>query len=350
MTEFNDEKIAECPNITTRIRDLRVGRQIVEQPRVSVIIPAYNIAKFMAETLASVFAQTYNNFEVILVNDGSKDTAELETVLEPFYDRIIYARQDNLGASQARNSAICLSKGEYLAFLDGDDIWKPDFLLSQVAFLERTGLDMVYCDAELFGEELFNGQLYTENSPSSGDVTTESLLASQCNVITSGTVLRREWVVRVNMFDTQLPRMQDFDLWYRLVKNGARVGYQKDVLVGYRVRLDSLSGTNVDRAVRSIRALNVIRDKYGLNESEQVVWEKQMRVTVAEHELELGKFSLTRGNFAEAREHVARANEYFRKPKLVLILALLRISPRLALKLFKRFRPAEYSFIAPQNS
>ncbi len=350
MKDYTEEKYADCEQIKKRIRNLRVGKQVVKTPKVSVIIPAYDIAPFIKETLDSVFAQTYNNFEVILVNDGSKDTKDLETALSSYSDRIVYAEQENLGASRARNTAICLSNGEYLAFLDGDDIWLPDFLLSQVEFLEKNSLDMVYCDAELFGEPLFEGEKYTKTSPSIGAVTTETLISAQCNVITSGTVLKKDWVVRLNMFDTELPRMQDFDLWYRLAKNGAQIGYQTDVLVRYRVRLNSLSGTNVERSFRNIRALNVIREKYGLNERENLVWSKQMLVYEAEYELEQGKFSLTRGDFADAQAHIAKANKYFRKPKLFLLTTLLKISPKLTLRLFKKFRPAEYSFIAPQKS
>jgi glycosyltransferase involved in cell wall biosynthesis len=201
---------------------LRVGSQTVGTPRVSVVIPVYNIAPFVKETLDSVFAQTYNNFEVIIINDGSTDTEALEAALAPYFDRLVYAKQENSGASQARNAAICLSKGDYLAFLDGDDIWLPDFLSSQVEYLEKNNLDMVYCDAELFGEPLFEGEKYTRTSPSRGAVTTESLIGdAECNVITSGTVLKKDWVVRLNMFDTELRRMQDFDLWYRLAKRGA---------------------------------------------------------------------------------------------------------------------------------
>ncbi len=350
MKDYAEEKYADCEQIKKRIRNLRVGKQVVNAPKVSVIIPAYDIAPFVKETLDSVFAQTYNNFEVILVNDGSADTKDLKTALESYFDRIVYAEQENLGASRARNTAICLSNGEYLAFLDGDDIWLPDFLLSQVEFLEKTNLDMVYCDAELFGEPLFEGEKYTKTSPSIGKVTTETLISAECNVITSGTVLKKEWVERFNMFDTELPQMQDFDLWYRLAKNGAKIGYQSDVLVCYRVRVNSLSGTNVERSFRNIRALNVISEKYGLSESENPVWNKQMLVYEAEYELEQGKFSLTRGNFADAQAHIAKANKYFRKPKLFLLMTLLKISPKLTLRLFKKFRPAEYSFIAPQKS
>ncbi len=349
MKVYSEEKYADCPQISLRAKKLRIGKQVIKTPKVSVVIPAFNIAPFIKETLDSVFAQTYNNFEVVVINDGSNDTKELETALSPYFDRIIYAEQENLGASRARNSAICLARGELLAFLDGDDIWLPDFLLSQVEFLEKNNFDMVYCDAQLFGEPLFEGERYTKTSPSKGAVTTASLISAQCNVITSGTMLKKDWVVRVDMFDTELPRMQDYDLWYRLAKNGARIGYQTAVLVKYRVRLNSLSGTNVERSHRNIRALKVIRNKYGLNEREQTVWDNQMLVYEAEYELEQGKFSLTKGDFAEAQVHIAKANKYFRKPKLFVLMTLLKISPKLTLRLFKTFRPAEYTFIAPQK-
>ena len=319
---------------------------VKDSPKISVIIPAYQISDFAAETLDSVFAQIYNDFEVIVVNDGSPDTADLERVLTPYFDRIVYAVQENLGASQARNTAICLARGEWLAFLDGDDVWFPEHLESQIELAERKDYDMVYCDALLFGESLFEGDNFMRTSPSSGDVTTTSLISAECNVITSGTLLKRSWVERVDMFDVSLPRMQDFDLWYRIARAGARIGYQKRILIKYRVRSDSLSGTNVERSRRNIRALEVIAEKYDLDQQEQEAWDKKMLAYTAEYELEKGKYFLTAGEFATARSHIAAANSYFRKPKLTVIVALLGFSPRLALKLFQKFRREEFKFIS----
>lgn len=335
--------------IRERISDFRSGSLVPENPRVSVVIPAYGIAPYVRETLESVFAQTFESFEVIVINDGSPDSDELERELEPFRERIVYGRQENLGASRARNSAICLSRAPIIAFLDGDDIWEPEFLASQVAYMESHKLDMVYCDAHLFGQDLFEGDLFSRTSPSRGAVTTESLISATCNVITSGTVLRRAALDKTNLFDVSLTRMQDFDLWYRVAKHGFRVGYQTLPLVRYRVRLDSLSGSSVERCTRNIRGLEVIREKYGLTESEARVFDRTMHIYVAEYELEQGKYSLTRGNYQEALEHVQSANRHFRRFKLIILIALIKISPSLALRLFQRFRPAEYSFIAAEK-
>jgi glycosyltransferase involved in cell wall biosynthesis len=191
---------------------VKIGKRVsAEAPKVSVIIPAYNIAPYIGETLDSILAQSYKNYEIILVNDGSLDTPELETALAPYFDDIIYAVQENSGAAQARNTAIELARGELLAFLDGDDVWLPDFLASQTHFLEANDYEMVYCDALIFGDAPYENQTFMDGSPSNGEVTTISLLTTECNVITSGTVLKKSLLETSGLFDVELQRAQDFD-------------------------------------------------------------------------------------------------------------------------------------------
>lgn len=345
------EKLSDCPDILTRLSEKRIGAEIsAVAPKVSVIIPAYNLAAYAAETLDSVFAQTFQDYEVIVVNDGSKDTAELKAALAPYLEKIVYGEQANLGASRARNAAICLSRGELLAFLDGDDVWLPEFLASQIAFLEEKNLEMAYCDALLFGEKFFAGRTFMQDAPSNGAVTSVSLINTECNVITSGTIIKRDLIKRFDMFDTDLPRTQDFELWFRFAKGGARIGYQRDVLSKYRVRPHSLSGTNVERAERTVWSMEAIRKKYHLDENELDAWKSQMALSRAELELERGKLCLAQGDFFGAKTHLAEANRFYRKPKLFLVNFLMRFSPRLTLQLFKAIRPSEFSFISPDNS
>src|SRR5262245_55808061 len=102
---------------------------------VSIVIPAYNAAPFIGDALQSVFAQTYSDYEVIVVNDGSPDTDELLKVLAPFRDRLTYLEQENKGPSAARNHAIEKARGEFIAFLDSDDSWLPDYLTEQIKFI-----------------------------------------------------------------------------------------------------------------------------------------------------------------------------------------------------------------------
>lgn len=345
-----EEKNSDYPNILKRIGEKKIGGEVSpDSPKVSVIIPAYNIAPFIEETLDSVFEQTFQDFEVIVVNDGSADTAALKTALEPYFDKIIYAEQSNSGASKARNAAICLARGGLLAFLDGDDIWLPDFLASQINFLEKNDFEMVYCDALIFGEPLYENRTFMQNAPSNGAVTTLKLLSAECSVITSGTVIRKAALEKFGLFDGEISRMEDFDLWFRLAKNGVRIGYQTKVLLKYRMHAGSISGTNVERAERSIAALNVIGRKYDLSEAETKIWKDRMILYEAAAEIEKGKMCLAKGDYAKAKSHFSTANKFYRTPKLVLVNFLMRCSPHLTGRLFKKMRPSEFAFILPPS-
>ncbi len=124
-----------------------------EQPTtVSVIIPAYNAADFISAALDSIFAQTFNDYEVIVINDGSPDTTLLEQALAPYLARIIYLKQENRGAAAARNAGLRIARGRFVAFLDADDFWLPEYLASQINFLDTSNVDLVYADAELIGD------------------------------------------------------------------------------------------------------------------------------------------------------------------------------------------------------
>src|SRR4051794_21327340 len=97
-------------------------------PRVSVIVPCYNTADVVAETIDSVLAQTYRDYEVIVVNDGSPDSGELNPILARYGDRLRCFRKENGGLASARNRGIREARGELIALLDSDDIWTPDYL------------------------------------------------------------------------------------------------------------------------------------------------------------------------------------------------------------------------------
>ena len=335
-----------------KILEKKIGANVAATPKVSVIMPAYNCARFIAETLDSALAQTFKDFEIIVVNDGSPDTEELEKVLTRYFDEIIYIKQKNNGTASARNTAISEAKGKFLAFLDSDDVWFPEYLESQLSELNKKNCDLIYADALLFGNTRNNAETFMTKADSTGAVTTENLINATCNVITSGTVAGREKVLEVGMFDENLPRigMEDFDLWFRLAKSGAKLDYQKKVLLKYRVSPNSLSGSNVQRAERNIKAFDEIQAKYNLTASEQKVLDEYLKYARAEVKLETAKLELTKENYEKARENFREANEFFKKPKLSLIVFLLGINPKLVAKFFRKFRPDEFSFIAPTDS
>ncbi len=315
-------------------------------PRVSVVIPAYNVAPYIAASLSSVLAQTYRNFEVIVINDGSADA--LETALEPYRGQIHYIEQANLGAGPARNAGILQARGELVAFLDGDDLWRPDFLASQVAFLDAHNYDLVYADARIFGESALAGRTFMQDSPSAGEANFASLLGHRCNVITSGTVARRQALLDAGLFEWENVRGQDFNMWLRMAHQGARFGYQKKVLLDYRVRLDSHSGNSVQRLERNINTLQRTTCTMQLNAEEQHIRQTQLAWLENLLRIEKGKSFLLQGDFTAARTAFAQANGYRKSIRLQTIIWLLRWSPRLLLKIYRAQRAADIRFV-PQS-
>jgi len=295
---------------------------------VSVIIPAYNAAGYIAETLESVFAQTYRDFEIIVVNDGSPDTAALEAALQPFTDRITYLKQQNRGVSAARNAGICAAHGRYLAFLDSDDLWEPTFLESQVAILERDpALDLVYADGLIFGDTRENGRTFMELFPSQGDVSFESLVLRRCTPLTSTVVVRRDAVFEVGAFDETQRTSEDHDLWLRLAVSGKHLAYQQQVLCRYRRRKGSMTADPVWLAENNLQVLikNLDRCREGSPESHAV--QQAIAKKRAEIEHLTGQRALLAGNSGAALRHFHAANQVLHNRKLQLAEWALRIVP-----------------------
>lgn len=325
---------------------IKKGKDIIKDaPRVSVIIPAYNVAEYINETLDSLLAQTYKNFEIIVINDGSPDTETFEKVIENYFDKIIYIKQKNAGAAVARNTGIENARGEIIAFLDGDDVWFDDFLEEQTKFLDEKNFGMIYCDALLFGNHSKKFKTYMQQSVSKSEVTPETLLNGSCNVITSGTIVKKEHLLNAGIFNPKAIRTEDFEMWFSMAKRGVKIGYQKKVLLKYRVRKTGLTGNAVMSSERTINALKIITERNKLTETEEQIRRRQLRFAEAEHELAKAKYFLAGENYEEAIKHIAKANKIEPKTKLVIVSFLLRIAPKMTLRLFKKFRAAEASAI-----
>jgi glycosyltransferase involved in cell wall biosynthesis len=215
-------------------------------PGVSVIIPAYGVTQYIAETLDAVFAQTYRDFEIIVVNDGCPDSAALEAALRPYRERIVYIRKENGGPSAARNAGIRAARAPLIALLDGDDAWLPEFLAVQTDYLRaHPHTDIVYCDGAIFGDTQRAGRTKMEFSPSRGEVTVETLMSLQCCVLLTSVVARTAAILAVGGFDESLRRAEDFDLWVRAAHAGAGISYHLRVLFRYRERATGLSADQV---------------------------------------------------------------------------------------------------------
>ena len=301
---------------------------VPQEIKVSIIIPAYNTAKYIRETLDSVFAQTFRNFETIVINDGSPDTDELERALAPFRGRIVYLKQENRGLAGARNTGIRQARGEYLAFLDSDDCWLPDFLASQLKLFEETpSLDVVYCDAQHFGDPALAGKTCMEMSPSNGPVTLESLIREQCVPVASCTVARRQLVVDAGLFDEKFRRCEDYDLWLRILYRRGHIGYQRKVLGRYRTRPGSLSQDGIKMSETLLAVCEKAARTMTLSVETRALLQRQMVGAQAHIHLESGKMLLALGDFDRAKDSFRKADHFFHSAKLKLAIFGLQFAP-----------------------
>lgn len=311
----------------------------VPEPLVSIIIPAYRVAPFIRETLDSVFAQTFTDYEAIVINDGSPDTEELEGALQPFRERISYLKQENRGAGAARNAGLRSARGAYVAFLDGDDTYVTTFLQDQLRLIQSSdGYDLVYADATNFGDFIPDGLTNMDVNQSHGEVDAEALISGRCNVITSAVLARRDLVLRAGLFDETLRNSQDFDLWIRLAKQGARFNYQRKVLVNRRIYAGSLASDPIKSFEGEVRVLEKTSLRDDLTPGERAALATTARLRRAAIELIKAKRCLLEGDFNSASQSFRFANEQLQSWKLRLVLIWLRLAPGLLQRCY-RLRP-----------
>jgi len=295
-------------------------------PRVSIIIPCYKTSGLVAETLRSVFAQTYKDFEVVIVNDGAPDTQELEQAIAPWRDQITYVHTENCGLAGARNNGIRAARGELIALLDSDDIWEPSYLEVQVRQLDQQpDADIVYPNAMIFDE----GPGLYEFPRSSGEVTFNSLVQERCVVMVS-VLARRSALERAGLFDSNLRSCEDFDMWLRCLKSGSRIIYHNQVLVRYRRRSGSLSADEVWMCSNAIHVLNKMRTAVSMTEEERKVLEDALLRFEGKRLFFEGKRAFNDSDVPKAIERLRKSNTYLHSFRVSLILLLIRALPRFA--------------------
>ena len=316
--------------------DAQATMQAKASPEVSVIIPAYNSAAYIRVALDSVLAQTFDRFEIIVINDGSADTADLERELERYSESVRYISQENRGAAAARNAGIRAARGELIAFLDADDSYLPTFLAKQVALLRSSGADLVHSDAHVFGDPRLVGQTFMGVQRASGAATPERLLSIETSVLTSAVVARKAPILDVGCFDESLRRGQDFDLWFRLSKAGYRFAYQPEILVNHKIDDSGLSGGTISKLQRTANILEFIEARGGLTESEQAALRSTLKRTRRDLALENGREKLLNRDFAGAQTDFDEARRLRSGWKLTMVSFGLKIAPEMTWRVVQR--------------
>jgi glycosyltransferase involved in cell wall biosynthesis len=228
--------------------------------RVSVIIPAYNQGCFLVSAIESVLAQTYQDFEIVVVDDGSTDnTAE---VAQSYSDpRVRYVYQDNRGLSAARNTGIRHSAGEFLSFLDSDDLFLPEKLELLTAVLDdRSDVGFVAGQAQPIDEQgKPTGKLFATPLPENGR---ELLNGNPLHV--GSVLLRREWQERVGFFDESLRSYEDWDMWLRLARAGCRMSWVARPVSLYRFHRAQMTRDGSQMTVATFAVLDKLFNDPGL--------------------------------------------------------------------------------------
>jgi glycosyltransferase involved in cell wall biosynthesis len=314
-------------------------------PLVSVVVPCFKTTRYVTETLESLRAQTFRDFEAILVNDGCPDTENLEKVLEPYRDEIVYLKSGKWArVTTSRNTAMNWSRAKYIAFLDSDDAWEPDYLSYQVNILESDPtIDVVYPNATYFGEGSWVGDTFMNRIPSDGPVTVESILAGRCTVCISATS-RRESLLQAGLMDPDLNGGEDMDLWFRVLQNGGKIVYHRRPLLRYRMRSGSLSDDKVTQLRDGLQVYEKHLNRPGLPEGQRELFAAAVRRQNALIDVFYGKKAVYARDRAEALTRLTQANRVLQNRRLGIAIFALRFAPGLLFDYIHRRYPTEYIF------
>lgn len=234
---------------------------------ISIVITCYNYGHFVEGCLQSVFAQTYTDYEVILVDDGSTDDTEAR--VQPFIQKIKYIRQKNGGQANAKNRGVNEARGRFIAFLDADDLWQPDKLEKQIALFTDDKVGVVYSRQSFIdeqGQAVQRGRRRTTMLPKSGKVTADLFMDNF--VPFSSSLVRSECFMKFGDFDESLAMGIDWDLWLRF-STGYYFSYMDEPLLIYRI---GHSGQMSKNALKRQECSDRIMEKFRSTYPEEVPW------------------------------------------------------------------------------
>lgn len=273
-------------------------------PRVSVIIPTFNCASFLGGAIHSALAQTYADYEVIVVDDGSTD--ETPEVLARFEDDVRCLRQPNRGAIPARKLALSYASGELIAYLDADDMWYPDKLEKQVAFLDaHEDCGLVHSDAAIIDEA--GRVLHQRSNVETGREVPRGVcvmdLLRRNHIELSTVVQRRDCLERIG-FDERVGGVGDYLQWTLVAMDGTAIGYINEPLAMFRRRRGSMQ-TDRRRVLQELALMFEIL----LEEKELAPRFGRQAAAIARTRLaalqrELAVLDRTEGRTADARRRV----------------------------------------------
>lgn len=272
-------------------------------PTVSVIIPCFNQARFLPDCIASLQAQTYPHWEAIIVNDGSPDdTREVALKLREGEPRIRYIEQENCGLSGARNRGIEMARGEFIQFLDADDLILPNKLEAQISlFADQGDLAVAYSDFAFFNDGDTNEWV---DSPSlfKAKYGTPDMLRSLLSgnfIVVHSALTRRTEIEKLGGFDLSLGACEDYDLWLRLASCGKKFAYCDGIHALYRQHTAGMASNRPRQIQHTISVLERVPNFLSINKVEVDIWNQYLAT------LHLDLISATHANQSGDRPRVS---------------------------------------------
>ncbi len=241
---------------------------------ITVVIPAYNAAAFIRRTIDSVLAQTYDDYEVVVIDDGSSDGTS--DIVESYGGKVRCIRQENAGDGAARNRGIAEARGQWIAFLDHDDEWQREKLQDQMALLERNPR-LRWCGANFWRacgdrrslagdseklEAAMGGREYFQDF-------FDAVANRGCALVTASIMVHRDVFEEVGVFETSWPLAADFDMWWRIAYRHPEIGYIPRPLATMHLGdLDTAGSRRHMRGKKGDEARRLIRKHLKLSERE----------------------------------------------------------------------------------
>ncbi|MGC1781681.1 MAG: glycosyltransferase [Acidobacteriaceae bacterium] len=286
-------------------------------PRVSVVIPSYNRQDHVVEAIESVLSQTFTDFEIIVVDDGSTDGTN--TRIQPYLDRLTYTKQENRGVAVARNAGIRLAKGEFICFLDSDDLWEPVKLQRQISFADAHP-EYGLLATELQGFDTSGkpvGQKKSAMYDIRNGLVVEQLLRGNW-IQTSTVMVRRECLDEAGWFDEDIGQFgEDWLMWMRAAARFP-IYFMPESLVSYRYHPGRLTLYQREEQFLSLmRCLKKIEGFPQFQRKPELIREAEYRICVGR-----GKYDLANGDHERAIAKLNRARN-LRKKSLIPLYFLL---------------------------
>jgi glycosyltransferase involved in cell wall biosynthesis len=253
-------------------------------PAFSVVMAAYNAGPTIEASIRSLLAQTFESFELIVIDDGSTDDTAAKTMAFESDGRVTLVRQPNFGLAAARNTGIAVAKGELVSMLDSDDLWLPTYLARMKETLDRESeAAFAYTNAWILDDKTKRIHKTTamayQEPPETPPPTSEQLLLEllRRNFIFTSTTVRKAVLDDVGGFDLRLHAAEDYELWLRLAAHGYRAASPGEILAVYRLRPNSLSRNQLLMMRSLCQVFDIVTDHYELSPEARALAEERQR-------------------------------------------------------------------------